>query len=1030
MPTERTCMPCAEVCADNGCVGAEPHQCVTCDYAYSGVDCVSMCPHSTYLSRIGAPTCAPCSIMCDGTVSGTVCTGPSPTDCIRCANVSRSGVCVVACNATQEYVDVTGRCMACHPQCSGGCIGPSASECTRCTRWTMPDGTCVNTCPSAAYFADTTAMQCQHCDATCAVDSGCPLGVGPQHCARCQQFEYGDVCVADCPVGSFVRDRISSGNGSSTAPPGMADFECTPCHALCDVSGGCSGPLASDCNNCTMFQLVRWHPASTSFRYSCVSTCPSFTYRRGRQCLECDANCLTGCRGGGATNCTPSPSISLSAASLGCRTAAYFVGDGGTQCSEECPVTHFPDDNGICQACHVSCGANGCTGASHADCNACAAPMEYLDGDVGTCLPCHVECVGGCRGPRATDCVACAHARRDEECVPNCTMFNTSRYAYVDAGGSVACLRCSALCDVRLGCTGGTASDCTACAAFETIPARTCVSGCPDGTYATGLQCLACHSSCARSCVGPLASQCVECQGVRLRNGTCAHVCPAPEVVGGDGRCNCPSDRAYVNGSECVPCHPQCTSGCTGPTAAACNGGVVGCRSGLIDTAGVCIDTCPPPADTTDGICACPAARAFPVADGSCVACDLECNRGCSGQAPWECAGFPASCAHAYVDYPAFGAQYRRCVGTCPANMYLRDDAAAACVCADGFHVTRTTPTSLHGICVACDGVCATCDGPGVSGCTACKGLQDGVSGACVENCPALTVANHTTDMCLPCDGQCAAGCIAPSDPRACVTNTSSRRRCRHFRDEDIGCVAHCPQTRFFVYEDGSGERNCASECPVNKPFFNDTRGVTQSTLTLEQEPASEAAESATASNISGPLYEQLCVASCAALRNTTLNTVNSNHSTMCSPDNLVSADSALIRPAPEEETNWTGMVVIAVIVVVLVVVVIAAVVWGRRNARTGQQTMVTPPPPGIALAPMAPLPDTGGVHFSPSYVSAYWQHRGPSPPLPADLSALDGSTANGRVMTNPHYQARTTLSHVQYADGTGSSAAVQDTRV
>ena len=71
----------------------------------------------------------------------------------------------------------------------------------------------------------------------------------------------------------------------------------------------------------------------------------------------------------------------------------------GPYCVPECPVTKYPDDNGVCQDCHENCQYFGCTGAlnsvGHGACNACEIAVYDSNHEVTMCLQPDSDCDTG-----------------------------------------------------------------------------------------------------------------------------------------------------------------------------------------------------------------------------------------------------------------------------------------------------------------------------------------------------------------------------------------------------------------------------------------------------------------------------------------------------------------------------------------------------------------------------------------------------------------------------------------------------------
>jgi len=71
----------------------------------------------------------------------------------------------------------------------------------------------------------------------------------------------------------------------------------------------------------------------------------------------------------------------------------------GPYCQSECPITKYPDDNGVCQHCHENCQEYGCTGPQNSvgqrACNACDIAMYDRSHNITVCLAPDSDCDTG-----------------------------------------------------------------------------------------------------------------------------------------------------------------------------------------------------------------------------------------------------------------------------------------------------------------------------------------------------------------------------------------------------------------------------------------------------------------------------------------------------------------------------------------------------------------------------------------------------------------------------------------------------------
>ena len=191
-----SCLPCDAQCtAERGCNGPSSAECNECanvrvsanliaDSSLGSHDiCLARCPSMFYLDSL-TQTCLPCAAAC-----AMNCTGPSPFDCAACLNNSfdfpnGSRKCVSTCNTNVTmqlfYDDLNNVCQRCDDRCSktGGCRGPTATECNGCATPELEEGVCVISCNDTHYH-DMDTNLCVRCHETCTI--GC-TGTTAQDC--------------------------------------------------------------------------------------------------------------------------------------------------------------------------------------------------------------------------------------------------------------------------------------------------------------------------------------------------------------------------------------------------------------------------------------------------------------------------------------------------------------------------------------------------------------------------------------------------------------------------------------------------------------------------------------------------------------------------------------------------------------------------------------------------------------------------------------------------------------------------------
>ena len=961
--SERRCLPCAPEC-DAGCTGGGAHQCVRCLNARHGYDCVENCRQGMFPSVVTGQ-CTSCDPNCARSADvGESCTGSTAGDCTECASLRRNATCVAGCDLSHEFV-FGENCQPCHSQCRLGCTGPGGGDCLACASWSTENGECVADCPSHTTYRNVETTTCEACDPQCDDSEeygGCRAGTSSDQCNRCGRYVSGDTCVSACPNHHFVATGAAHTQAAVIG-------RCLQCHPSCGQDG-CVGPTASDCNQCTRLTLV--HVLDSLNNQSCVDSCPEMTYQDNAMCQQCSQHCLYGCLDGGPDACRHPTSTQLdpTAAQFGCREVATLQPNGAAVCSETCDAGRFPDAFGLCVACNAACGTLGCSDSPE-NCGSCPT-LQYLSPDLGVCLACNQQCVDGCTGPHASDCIACSGSRMDGICIPQGSC-NTSTHVMIDSSSLGAmCISCSDECDPTVGCSGQSDLDCGSCRNLELTISSRCVSECPPlhfVEYGTGRPasmfesgtCRQCHASCESGCSGPLAAQCTDCRRVTLRTGECANDCPDGEIVGVGTRCTCPASTHYLHHGECLICDAQCLEGCSGSGPGDCHGdGRYRCRDGLVDRSNTCVRECANnEVPGADGICQCET-RSFLSRD-VCQPCHRECALGCLGPGADECSGPDGGCRN--VVAPTLAAPTGECLPACPTAMAV--SGSSMCVCDMGFFFDAAV-----GGCSNCNPLCSTCSSAGADNCPSCRYNRH--NGACVLECPAGFVGDSGRS-CTPCHGECHTGCSVGGDPSACTTIQAGGQACRGFRD-DTGCLSDCPDGT--VVANISGDDWCLSSCPLSLRFTNDPR-----------EPFTSVSNQAR--------FGGRCVADCSEFPEGRVYNVHSGNAS-CSSEEAMSIDQAAAQPLDPQEKGVSPVTVYVMLVCILVV---PALVYGiakaYRQSRDGMaaiasaqivaakiQRLAHEPPD----TPLELLPPTGGVIYSPSYKNPYAQYA-ETPMTPSEFA-------------------------------------------
>eukprot|EP00049_Salpingoeca_infusionum_P003403 m.66222 g.66222 ORF g.66222 m.66222 type:complete len:2016 (-) comp12110_c1_seq1:349-6396(-) len=785
---DRICRSCNSACTS--CYGARSSQCYRCKaFAYNEV-CLAQCPeltyavdtagytttepdysgggHTDYPDELQSPAeCFPCHEQCSGG-----CTGAGAYQCTSCANVEYQGTCLEYCPAT-TYVDDSGVCQQCHRECASGCTGPLSSDCYSCRAFALDD-TCVASCPSNFVSSD---RVCLPCDASCSsTNPGC-TDVGPTNCFECAagfvRLNTTGLCTTQCPNNMYLRNGV-----------------CYTCDAECQ---GCTGPGPSECLSCLHVSLGD----------TCIDSCPDMFYNDASgACFRCNSECLYGCFTGGASGCL---------APDGAFPCKNF--QDGVECVAACDLKLQYVDDKMCKSCSDKCGPQGCSGPTASDCVQCRdvqldgtciaeCPLTHYD-DNGVCRRCNSECTAigqrHCTNGTASDCTECRNVELDGKCLQACP----PNHAEVEG----VCKACDVEC--LGGCTGVGPDRCIGCAHFEYD--GVCVAKCPATTFvADDNTCVSCSSQCSAEytpmCRGATAADCTVCATVLGRDGNCASSCPTGTYANSEL-----DDKAL--GGVCTGCHQQChpLQGCTGPSADQCNTCV------NYQYHGSCVSLCP----------------SLTFLDGTvCRDCDVECAIGCSGSDNTRCtpsgsilettatnlgcvhvvyissSGVPSCLAECPVGtYPDAKGVCRKCSSLCAIDYGCSGPTAANCIsCPDEtFLAGDKSCQPCHSACRVGDGL--SCTGATAFECDACDGVR--FNGECIADCASLNnpeaglyyfEAQGTLDkVCTQCHSECAPGGCSGPGPTHCTFG------CRNnvvFLDDDVQqCVSTCGSNSYVTDE-------------------------------------------------------------------------------------------------------------------------------------------------------------------------------------------------------------------------------------
>lgn len=339
------CYPC------NPLLGPGPSDCSVCGLVTNGkgkckTACdspevageggVCMCPTEAGAFFNNQGDCKPCHVQCKATVG---CTSYNPIHCVGdpetgnhgCKNVQRAdGRCVEACLDLEKpnpetnicecdllvaFVDdISAQCVACHAECTEGCVGPSNADCLN-----TPGAGCLHVYfPAAASVAgqdfhggnSTTAESSSSSSSMAAVLAPAGAGGEDRSVGRC--VPTCDHAAGFVPGGP---DRVCSCNADHFE---TVAGECRRCSTAC--RNGCVGPFETNCTECAAFLVDG----------ECTDKCPRGTVGDyiTRTCGQCHAEC-------GANGCSVPNDASMCTRKLGHSTCASVMDNDG--CAAACP---------------------------------------------------------------------------------------------------------------------------------------------------------------------------------------------------------------------------------------------------------------------------------------------------------------------------------------------------------------------------------------------------------------------------------------------------------------------------------------------------------------------------------------------------------------------------------------------------------------------------------------------------------------------------------------------------------------------
>uniref|UniRef100_A0A7N8XM66 Receptor protein-tyrosine kinase n=1 Tax=Mastacembelus armatus TaxID=205130 RepID=A0A7N8XM66_9TELE len=441
---------------------------------------------------------------CDKACGDLSCWGPGNDTC----QILTKTVCAPQCNS-RCFGRSPSEC--CHIECAGGCTGPLDTHCFACRNFNNT-GSCVSQCPQTLIYNKQ------------------KFKLEPNPNAK---YQYGSICVAQCPT-NFVVDDSSC---VSNCPSDKMEVEkngvkrCEPCGGLCPKAcqgtGSSSRQTVDALNidsfiNCTNIQgslhflvtgikgdVYNGVPPLDPEKLKVFNTVREITDMLSIQSwpekmsdLSVFSNLQT-IQGrtiykGYSLLVMGSPSLT----SLGLRSLRKI--DGGV---------YITGNKKLCY--HNTVNWTRILRSSFPP----QRRQKFCSFIVNEGHVCDPLCSSdGCWGPGPEQCLFCKKYSRGGTCVPDCMFLTGERREFATQSGE--CMPCHPECKVQEGketCTGPGADQCVACANMQDGPH--CVSSCPEGVMGgEGVifkypnkqgHCEPCHINCTQTCSGPGLGDCL-----------------------------------------------------------------------------------------------------------------------------------------------------------------------------------------------------------------------------------------------------------------------------------------------------------------------------------------------------------------------------------------------------------------------------------------------------------------------------------------------------------------------------------------
>ncbi|XP_067930070.1 epidermal growth factor receptor-like isoform X2 [Watersipora subatra] len=544
------------------------------------------------------------------------CWGPGHKNCQKMNKVT----CAEQCEGGRCFGTEPNQC--CHPQCAGGCNGPSKFDCWGCRNFYNDRG-CEPFCPQQQIYDNTNFRYVQNPD---------------------RKFAFGKLCVQKCPEnflehnGGCVKSCPKNFQSS-----GSKCVECTsgPCRKRCEFSSDKSSSFLHSGNihlleGCTSVDgHIKILDATLSGdpynNIKPMNLSELYKLQSIREITE--YLMIQSLQGLGVTNFT---FLSNLQSILGRKTDIYgavlnvignedleFLGfkslkklSAGLVIIESNPKLCYLEDLKFSK---IFKG----TSVQEAFTKFNANNTEYC---LARNIECDKECKNGCWGPGASMCLNCQHYRYKDVCLFNCS----HPMLYSETDNKKQCFDCSPECNTT--CTGPGADQCDACRNYKDGPF--CVSECPKDDEKQMYKypdkfnvCQPCHPNCIEGCSGPEnlvgpngCSKCAvsvlsddETEVVHCLNET--QTCPSGYFTSR----NPPEVLSHLKGEKvCIKCHELCEE-CEARGTIYCN------KCKHYKYGDRCVKSCPSGGHYADSD------------TKTCETCHQTCRTGCTGPTNWDC---------------------------------------------------------------------------------------------------------------------------------------------------------------------------------------------------------------------------------------------------------------------------------------------------------------------------------------------------------------------------------------------------------